>query len=129
MQNFSTAVAIGTPKANGTAPQIFSLANTTTTSFDYWVETAGTALRYFVIGRQQLWGGSAAPSGYAAIAVLPTAFDTINYVAVGIGSLTADDSAYTKIVSMLKELSTTTQIVFRTSLETSPTVYYLAVGV
>ena len=30
---------------------------------------------------------------------------------------------------MLKELSTTTQIVFRTSLETSPTVYYLAVGV
>lgn len=77
----------------------------------------------------RLWGGSAAPSGYAAIAVLPTAFDTINYVAVGIGSLTADDSTYTKTVSMLKELSTTTQIVFRTSLETSPTVYYLAVGV
>ena len=85
---------------------------------------------YFIFCLQnRLWGGSAAPSGYAAIAVLPTAFDTINYVAVGIGSLTADDSAYTKTVSMLKELSTTTQIVFRTSLETSPTVYYLAVGV
>ncbi len=51
MQNFSTAVAIGTPKANGTAPQIFSLANASTTSFDYWVETAGTALRYCVIGQ------------------------------------------------------------------------------
>ena len=51
MQNFSTAVAIGTPKANGSAPQIFSLANTTKSSFDYWIETSGTALRYFVIGQ------------------------------------------------------------------------------
>lgn len=77
----------------------------------------------------KLWGESAGPSGYAAIAVLPTAFDTLNYVATGIGSLIVDDGAYTKNVSMLKDLSTTTQIVFRTSTETSPTVYYLALGV
>ena len=77
----------------------------------------------------KLWGYTATPSGYAAIAVLTAAFDTLNYVAVGIGSLTADDISYTKTVSVLKELSTTNQIVFRTSAETAPLVHYLAVGV
>lgn len=77
----------------------------------------------------KLWGSTANPSGYAAIAVLTAPFDTLNYVAVGIGSLTADDISYTKTVSVLKELSTTNQIVFRTSAEAAPSVHYLAVGV
>lgn len=77
----------------------------------------------------KLWGESAKPANYAAIAILPVSFSTLNYVAVGIGSLTADDISYTKTVSVLREISTTNQIVFRTSAETAPTVHYLAVGV
>ena len=75
-----------------------------------------------------LWGESANPANYAAIAILPVSFSTLNYVAIGLGSLGINDNLYTKTVSMIKELCTTNQLVFRTSLDTSPTVFYIVVG-
>lgn len=75
-----------------------------------------------------LWGESSTPAGYAAVAILPVSFTTINYVAVGLGSLDAHDSVYNHTVSALKSLCTPSQIVFRTSLETSPSVFYIVAG-
>lgn len=73
----------------------------------------------------QQWGGTADPSGYCAIATLPIQAKTL--AAVGIGSNIASDASYIKNVLRLADLDTTSRICFRTSLENSPSVFYIAI--
>ena len=71
------------------------------------------------------WGETADPSGYCAVATLPITAKTL--IAVGIGSNIASDASYIKNVLRLADLDTTSRICFRTSLENSPSVFYIAI--
>lgn len=71
------------------------------------------------------WGGTAAPSGYCAVATLPITAKTL--IAVGIGSNIASDANYIKNVLRLADLDTTSRICFRTSEKESPSVFYIAI--
>lgn len=72
------------------------------------------------------WGETANPSGYSAIATLPLSCNVL--LAVGTGSNVPSDKVYSKDILRLAELDTTQRVVFRTSMEASPSVFYILIG-
>ena len=72
------------------------------------------------------WGSTGTPGEYCAIGTLPLSCNVL--LAVGTGSNGPSDKVYSKDILRLAELDTTQRVVFRTSMEASPSVFYILIG-